>query len=82
MLGTSVHNQALWQRGGFPNAASAMKDSRFDHWHKGACGHFTVHSTATLGLHRSKHQPPRLKAGSLELGKEGPQYRGGSRAPC
>ena len=46
-----------------------MKDSRFDH--EGACSHSTVRSP--LGLHRSKHQL--LNAGSLELGKESPQYR-------
>ncbi len=46
-----------------------MKDIRLDH--EGACSHFTNHSR--LGLHRSKLQ--RLNAGSLELGKESPQYR-------
>ena len=55
----SVHNNALWKRGSFANAA--MKDSRFNH--EGAFSHFTVPSR--LGLHRSKHQL--LNAGRANL---------------
>ncbi len=50
---------------------AAIKDSPLDH--EGACSHFTDHSRLGPGLHRSKLQL--LNAGSLELGKESPQYR-------